>query len=443
MTMLNTFTSFLEDENADDMFITGHAGTGKTTALNELITYCQNEGIEYVCCAHTHKACGVLRNKLPENALICTLHKFLRKIPAINQDASHIKHLNTNYQIDIPERPRIVFVDEFSMVGEADLTDVRAIQDPEDEDEEDAYNVKLVWIGDLNQLPPVQDMQTLDPGGKYWVKLTKQYRQAADNPLNKPLLQLVEFIEGRRKPEPLVESDNFIRGVDDLADLYMDCLTDKVLLCYTNAQVQHYNFMIQGRNEPEPGDILFCPSNHQTYELLRIIPRYEIQYVDQHSGQLELNTKFKSLEYLIQSNFCDFYHVSDEDGEEFIYPAVFGTSNFNDLVKRAGQEATKANKAIEHKHKPESVAQWAKANWQDELARNRSKAWRLLLALRKNTFCLDFNHAMTVHKSQGSTYTTVFVDTQDLGICANTNYNLYLRLMYVALSRASNTVVTN
>ncbi|MGL5567505.1 MAG: ATP-binding domain-containing protein [Plesiomonas sp.] len=50
---------------------------------------------------------------------------------------------------------------------------------------------------------------------------------------------------------------------------------------------------------------------------------------------------------------------------------------------------------------------------------------------------------MTVHKSQGSTYDTVYVDTEDLYRCAAINIKQYLKLMYVALSRASNKVITN
>ena len=57
--------------------------------------------------------------------------------------------------------------------------------------------------------------------------------------------------------------------------------------------------------------------------------------------------------------------------------------------------------------------------------------------------CIDFPYATTVHKSQGSTYETVLLDIKDLGICANSNYNLYLKLLYVALSRASERVFTN
>jgi superfamily I DNA/RNA helicase len=50
-------------------------------------------------------------------------------------------------------------------------------------------------------------------------------------------------------------------------------------------------------------------------------------------------------------------------------------------------------------------------------------------------------YAMTVHKSQGSTFENVFVDAQD--ILSNPNREEALRCLYVAISRASNNVIVN
>ena len=56
---------------------------------------------------------------------------------------------------------------------------------------------------------------------------------------------------------------------------------------------------------------------------------------------------------------------------------------------------------------------------------------------------IDYSYAITVHKSQGSTYNNVFVSEADINNNSNTrNRN---QLKYVALSRASETavVITN
>lgn len=55
---------------------------------------------------------------------------------------------------------------------------------------------------------------------------------------------------------------------------------------------------------------------------------------------------------------------------------------------------------------------------------------------------LDLRHsyACTVHKAQGSTYDTVYVDLDDL-YKAIRNKDMYNRLLYVAVSRAAKKVV--
>jgi len=95
MSLIETFEKFLNDENAFDMFIIGAAGTGKTTSLHELVSYCIKDKVPAISLAYTHKACSILRSKLPELADIRTLHKFLRKRPGINTNATHIKQIAT------------------------------------------------------------------------------------------------------------------------------------------------------------------------------------------------------------------------------------------------------------------------------------------------------------------------------------------------------------
>lgn len=77
------------------------------------------------------------------------------------------------------------------------------------------------------------------------------------------------------------------------------------------------------------------------------------------------------------------------------------------------------------------------------LAKKRKNAWKYYLSFKSCVICLDFAHAMTVHKSQGSTYDTVYLDTEDIGKCSNYDYELYLKLMYVGISRAAQKVYTN
>lgn len=436
--LLEKFKTFLADKYAPDFFITGVAGTGKTTSLAELMEYCIEANINTVTCAYTHKAVSVLVSKLPrqtDNNHICTLHSFLTKRPTINDKALKIAHVDANIQAGKPNTTQVLFVDEFSMVGEKDYVDIVDIQYNEDGD----IQTKVVYIGDPNQLPPVKDMQTIVPGGKYWVELTQIHRQAKDNPLIDTLLQINDFINGAA-PVPLKEHESFVRN-QNIINLYRACRTTKVILAFTNERVQDINAEIEQKFNPYVGDEVYSPTTRKLYSL---------EYIDSEADNivtikgdlLELDSKYKTLETLHTIEDIKFYTVADDNGNSMQRAAVFGHSTYLQAQQKLAQAAVNANKSIEKKFNCDPK-EWAQSNWSHELAKKRSDAWKKYLAFKDCVICLDFKHAMTIHKSQGSTYETVFLDMNDIGKCANTDYKLYLKLLYVGISRASNIVYTN
>ena len=120
----------------------------------------------------------------------------------------------------------------------------------------------------------------------------------------------------------------------------------------------------------------------------------------------------------------------------------FGHYEYKVARETLEQAAVQSNNEIEKKHIGHRAAGWARANPRTPLARKRAKAWRDCLSFKDCTICIDFPYAMTVHKSQGSTFNTVFVDTDDIAQCAERDFNMYLKLTYVAISRASHKVFT-
>jgi hypothetical protein len=432
--MLKMFKDFITDGNGWDMYVTGRAGTGKTTDLATSVQYCMDNNVEYRVCAFTHKACRILASKLPPGALIQTLHSFLKKRPMINQDASNVKHMQRNVKQGASDKASILFIDEYSMIGERDLMDIRDIQDADEE-----HPMKVVWLGDPNQLPPVGDMQSVNPTGKYCLTLTKVYRQAASNPLMTPLNQLVSYIEGAT-PQALVSNDNFIREQDIVEWYENDQPCDSVMLAYTNKRVQDLNARAQGYSLPKPGDKVFNASNRQHYTFVRELESYEVFCIDLPFGLdlLQLGSKYKTLEFIRDQDYS-FAELEDEDGELHQFCYVFGHHNYKVAKEQLMSTAAGSNAAIG----VDNPAEWARANYDTAKAKTRAKAWRQFLSFNECVCCLDFAHALTVHKSQGSTYERVYVDTQDLGLAADFDFKLYLKLMYVAISRASDTVVTN
>lgn len=451
MNVLDTFKKFMADKDAWDMYVTGAAGTGKTTCMKDSVQYCTDLNIPYVVCAYTHKACDILRAKLPEGANVTTLHSFLKKRPTINQNATDKKRLQMSAQSGSPDKPVVMFIDEYSMVGERDGMDIVALQD---EEYEGAPVMKVCWYGDKNQLDPVGDMPYVDPNGDYVVTLTKIWRQAGDNPIMDTLTALVGMIEGTHDMVPLEAHKTFVRGiniVEHIKSLVVEANNadvldhlDYVLLAYTNKRVEELNADIQGYDQPLLDDAVFSPTTKQHYKFLRWADPAGLTYIDTpFNGDVHLGSKYQTLEYLIKSKHCRFAELEDGDGNVLVSAVVFGHYQFklkNDELKAA---AAKSNKDIEVANPRYKAAAWAKHNSKTKLARARAKAWRDFLSFDECVMCIDFPHAMTVHKSQGSTYDTVYIDTEDLYQCARTNVQQYLKLMYVGISRTSNMVYTN
>lgn len=436
------FESFYEDKEAWDMYITGRAGTGKTTSLAKLVEICISNKISYCVCAYTHKACNVLRSKLPEGAKVKTLHSFLRKVPTINTEAKRMQELEGNKTIGLPDNYSILFIDEFSMIGEKDLMDLRALQDPH---YEGMPRMKIVYLGDPNQLPPVKDQIAIVPTGEYVVTLTKIYRQAGGNELLDTLGKLADYIEGE-EPAPLAPNKNFIRGLsnEDLLKEFMQDTKDKVYLTYTNENVQYLNQIIQGRVDPAYWDNVFCNQNRDTYKFHEKLDSRNVKLVTLFNKEdLVLNSKYKTLEFLIEEpSLCHFGVISDEE-ITYTIPYVFGTYNYKCMLDTLGKEAVDSNEAIEKEFRVANATDWVKRNPTHKLARARARAWRRYLTFKDCVWCLDFPHAMTVHKSQGSTFDNVYLDMVDLNRAAKMDFNLYLKLAYVAISRARNNVYTN
>jgi hypothetical protein len=68
----------------------------------------------------------------------------------------------------------------------------------------------------------------------------------------------------------------------------------------------------------------------------------------------------------------------------------------------------------------------------------KDKNWRAYFHIKEEWLDLRPLHASTCHKSQGSTYRKVFIDVSDIG--ENKKWDEISRLMYVAISRASEAV---
>ena len=432
------FLDFLADPDAWEFFLTGGAGTGKTTQLKNLLKLLQKQGLKYLFCAHTHQACKIIRRTLGSDIAVQTLDSLLKFRPVINEDATQKEHIDSRTQACTPEADlQVLLIDEYSMIGEAQAAAIKNFQDPEYTGKP---KVKVVYIGDLHQLGPIKDKQVIFPHNPYWVNLTTRHR--TDKPdLVEAMIQLERYIDDPTQPlQPLKSGPNFRRGVNLLQE-YQACKSgNKIFLAWTNEAVQYWNEQLHGS---KPRKAMFCRTLKHEMEYLDNVELEQVTEVYTPTGPLELGTKYQTLEYLKTMPDIEFMRVYDITVDsEYTIAAVFGTYNYKVITERYSKIAADVNASIEEQYNM-SAKNWAQANKIAPLARKRAKAWRDLLTFKNAVLCVDHNYAMTIHTSQGSTFEWVFLDTQDLKKCAKKNLKQYLQLYYVAISRATKGVFTS
>ena len=429
------FQEFTQDKEAFDMFIQGTAGTGKTTLLNDIVEVCLKQQIPTVVVAYTHKAAKVLESKLPEGTDIRTLHSFLRKRPGINENAKSVQKMQITTQFGKPQEVQLLIVDEFSMVGDGDATSIGELQDPE---YQGIPKMKVLYVGDPLQLPPVNAAQVIVPAGKYNAILKEVQRQA-EGPLLDTILDVVKMLKSRHINIPLKENEQFHRKVNLVETFAKSNSQDKIVLAYTNKRVQTLNQEIANL-VPDPG-FRWSPTMRAELKDLKPQKRELINIIHTHNGTLTLDSKYRTLEHLISIadeyniKFAKVWDLTAGENRDIAY--IFGHGDFNQTMQELADRAAKSNSAIN----AVSPKNFCARNPHTKECRIRAKAWRDYLTIKECVMCIDYPFAQTVNKSQGSTFEEVYIDNLNLRIIKDRT--LYLKYLYVAISRASNKVFLN
>jgi len=122
----------------------GLAGTGKSTCTKEIIRQMDSR-IPYIVLCPTGKAANVQRaNGVPAD----TIHSAIYNYKGKREDDKGKEHMIWKKKAKVTKAPRVMFVDEASMVDAKIYEDIMK------------FGLQVVWIGDYGQLPPIGK----DPG---------------------------------------------------------------------------------------------------------------------------------------------------------------------------------------------------------------------------------------------------------------------------------------
>lgn len=390
-----------------ELNISGPGGVGKTylmghmidTVLPHYLSTCQMMGIkpeyhEVQMTATTNKAAEVLSEATGRPAE--TIHSFMN-LKVTEDYASGRMNLTKSGGWRVHHN-MIIFIDEAGMIDTPLRNHIL----------EGTANCKIIYVGDHCQLGPV--MEHVSPiylDELPFFELTEPMR--TNNPhlqaINQQLRETVE--SGVFKPIQIVPG--VIDHLDDeqmefeIGINFREQTHEKRILAYTNKRVVEYNDHIRAERQlPDefgPGEFLI---NNSAVRVKSSMMRVE-----------------EELEIIHQSPLTEMVEIIKDVELEV---------RRTDFKNRYNGYYTDVPVPVDRDHYTRLV------NYFKQL-----KNWNRYFHLKNTYPDLRQRDAATVHKAQGSTYDTVFIDLGNLSTCHNPN--LAARLLYVAFSRARQRVV--
>ena len=429
--------------------LSGAAGTGKTTLIKEFIKSNKfNVGI--VVTAPTHKAVRIASQKAGLNG--STIQKLLGLRPNMNIEDFDIN----NPKFDPRSRKAImdhslVIIDETSMINTGLYTMINT--------EALKYNVKVLFVGDEYQLPPIKD-RNISPAftkPKHKYNLTEIVRQSSDN----PLLKLLDVVRDDVKNRTF----NFIKFINKNSSAFNN--TGKGYVSATRENFR--DFMVNAfKSDFYSTDIDFCKFSAFTNNNVlawnsfirsemykeetakKVIIRDDLitaysTLLDEFQAQIIVNSE----DYIID-DIQDYKNQSNIEGYIVRFRKVFGgqftpymfivdTANEKNVLRFLGiannliREAKIASSSQRYR-KWENYYKFKDSNLLiKSLFNDQGK-----LIVKKD---LDYGYCLTIHKTQGSTYQHVFVNVRNIIYNKNgrpyPDQTLRNKLLYVAISRAT------
>lgn len=441
------------DENNYKIALTGAAGTGKTYLLKAIIENCNLSYSTIGVAAPTHKACRVLYESIGLNRIkINTLGSVLGLRP--NYDS-------TKFDINNPPfDPRgkikikgcfLYIIDEASMI-ESNLCKLL-------EKVCKVNKCKIIYVGDSFQLPPVGEKHSYAFHNIPIYELNEIVRQGIDNPIS-PLLTML-------RKDIKLKTHTFLEYIWTNKSKFNEDNTKGYKVCndveFQTIMYNNYNDETLTKNIDFVKTIAYtngCVNNYNNYIRNSIIKDCDKSIITKN----DLITSYCT----IVNQFND---VVIENSEEYIIKDVvnyvhpkYQLKGFMiRFIKIHGGEITTPLFIVDHTDKftlnmyvkitQELINSSKNANirvksqkWKDYY--NFKESCLLLTNIIKNDGTiiykrdLDYGFALTSHKSQGSTFDTIFVDVHDIVYDKRnmpyTDIDNVNRRLYVACGRCKN-----
>lgn len=428
--------------------LTGKAGTGKTTLIQEVIREVakDNPYQRFVVSALAHKAVQVIYGKTKKSSKFVSASTVASLLGMkLDQETGLFKPAGKNAKIKL-KRDSILFVDEASMLNEQNIKLLM--------DAAIRTDSKVIFLGDPGQLPPIRTgdlvkygTDSLSPVFKtqkdeYSAGLTERVRQGEGS----PILDYADTFwnysttEGQTDRRVNDEDMSRVENAQGSIEFINEQQANKIvplfkqavetnnpslvkIVAYHNKTVKQWNQIIRRKvygdeysPNPLPGDILMMTDtyNDPTSDDARplLFNSEDISVIS--TGPIRTVNSVQLMDTTIK----------DPRGKIITVPLIIPTKEnmdtFNNNKRLLWNEAQKYKNTDRGKYKRVLDMYWS---YGTEWAH------------------VEYGYAITSHKSQGSTYDVSIVDSADINSNGFMSDISKARSIYTAITRARNSAV--
>ena len=425
---LNEMDRFMKS-NETSMTLSGYAGTGKTSLMEMIAQKGRKQYRPVVFCATTNKAAAVLNERVSKaDFKASTLNKVFGISVEVNSNSNTYNARNlVNVLRDADIMPgTTVIIDEASMINEENYNILNNIAKQN--------SLKIIYVGDSAQLAPVNEnkISKVFRNGEGKVITLTQVERTDDNAILKEATDL-------RNGNPLSGISSFNdkgEGVAYISPNHQDEINNIVahyvkglkhnsnyfrILAFTNKAVSAYNNQVRellGYTSPIPqvGEPMTGYNNWgyewktKSYRFINS-ESYKVSKVDKsHKITTNLNDGTAVTMEVIPLTLED--SLGNIDTFNFI-DIKSNPSNLQAAIQLANEKKMLWAEAKHAVGRDAKAKIYQRINFIDNFLfvnDNIEDSNHNLLQAKT----IDFGYAMTVHKSQGSTFTNVLMDDVDI-----------------------------
>lgn len=408
----------------------GHAGTGKSLLTTKLV-HDLGKKISFALTAPTNKATKVLdRMAWESNAPVADVRTIYSLLGLKLMADGEVKQIRGGAGKSSAQDFNIIAIDEGSMISQLLYNHImKYVPD----------YVKLLFIGDVLQLPPVgEDISPVFTDDSIEVlEMSQVVRQAKDNPIIALAQDLREAILTGNRSNLKIKTN----AMEDGSGIYVLPQTK-----FTSWMRQGFKSDAYSRDGDSFRTVAWRNDTVNAYNqhIRRAIYGESLQDPFMRGERVLTAAPVLDLDHSIGfEQPTDILMKTDEEGfvlsvDEMIHPHI--PEQYGQFkvwrVEIGGTEQGSVDTYLIH---PDDEKKFKRAlNDLSSRAKKESRIWKSFWALHERINDIRPAHALTSHRSQGSTYDVCFVDVKD--IFANRNVVESLKSLYVACTRASKTL---